>query len=101
MRRIWSGGLGLWLAVLLTSCSGANKQEIGLSADQVYRLQSSGKMTVYPSQSAEGARGAQPLHKLRVKRKNEAAGAKTEGCWACTDCICHDDECTCSECSSC
>ena len=87
--------------ILIGACQGGGKQEIPLTATQTYQLQSSGKMKAYASSSAEGAQGSQPLHKLRVKRKNEGAGAKTEGCWACSDCICNADDCACTECTSC
>ena len=80
---------------------GGGKQEIPLIDSQTYLLQSSGKMKVYPSTSAEGAAGSQPLQKLQVKRKNDGQAAKTPGCWACTDCICNGAECACTECTSC
>src|SRR6476620_3361714 len=86
----------------LGACKGGGgKQEIPLIGSQTYLLQSSGKMKVYPSASAEGATGSQPLQKLQVKRKNDGQAAKTPGCWACTDCICNGAECACTECTSC
>jgi hypothetical protein len=89
------------LAFILASCAGGGKQDIPLQGGQTYKLQSSGKLNVFPSATAPGAEGSVPLHRMRVKRKNEGAAAKTEGCWACTDCICNADDCACTECSSC
>ena len=85
-------------AGLMAACQGGGKQEIPLLAGQTYQLQSSGKMKVSTSFSGEGA---QAIHKLRVKRKNDGAAASTPGCWACTDCICNSDDCACTECTSC
>jgi hypothetical protein len=93
-------GLSLLVAGFVAGCSN-NKQEIPLSPGQTYLLQSSGKLAVFASQAADGAKGSQPLAKLRVKRKNEGSAAKSPGCWACTDCICNGDECACTECTSC
>jgi hypothetical protein len=87
-------------ALFLASCVGGGKQDISLSGSQTYRLQSSGKLSVFPAGAAD-AEGSLPLHRLKVKRKNEGAAAKTAGCWACTDCICNADECACTECTSC
>ena len=97
--------VALW--TILGACAwagcngGGGKQEIPLLGSQTYLLQSSGKMKVFASATAEGASGSQALHKLRVKRKNEGKEAKTPGCWACTDCICNSDDCACTECTSC
>jgi hypothetical protein len=93
-------GIAMVLALVLGSCSGGSKQEIPLADSQTYELQSSGKMTVYPAGGLDGKQGSQPLHGLRVKRKNEGAGSKTEGCWRCSDCICNGDHCSCTECTS-
>jgi hypothetical protein len=87
-------------AFILGSCAGGGKQDIPLSGGQTYRLQSSGKLSVLPA-GAQAAEGSLPLHRLRVKRKNQGAAAKTEGCWACSDCICNADDCACTECTSC
>jgi len=86
---------------LFMGCARGGKQDIPLSDGQTYQLQPSGKMSVYPSGKAQEFQGAQPLHKLRVKRKNEGAAAKEPGCWRCTDCICNADDCSCTECTSC
>ena len=88
-------------ATLLASCGGGGKQDIPLSGGQTYKLQSSGKMSVFPPATAQATEGSVPLHRLRVKRKNDAPEAKTAGCWACTDCICNTDDCACTECTSC
>jgi hypothetical protein len=94
--------LGTGLIVLgVISCKGAAKQDIPLSAGQTYVLQSSGKLTAYPSGSKEAGSEAAPLEKLRVKRKNEGPGSKAEGCWHCSDCICNSADCSCTECTSC
>lgn len=85
----------------LAGCSGGGKTDIPLSTGQTYKLQSSGKLNVFPAATAEGADGSNPLHRLRVKRKNEGTAAKIDGCWACTDCICNTDDCACTECTSC
>jgi len=95
--------IGAWLgvgALLIGGCQGG-KQEIPLLGTQTYQLQPSGKLKVFASAKAEGAQDSKPIHKLQVKRKNEGAGTKTEGCWACTDCICNSDDCACTECTSC
>lgn len=89
------------VALALAGCSGGGKQDIALSGGQTYKLEPSGKAKVFPSATADGAQGSQPLHRLRVKRKNENPGGNTAGCWACTDCICNDDDCACTECTSC
>jgi hypothetical protein len=86
---------------LLAGCGGGGKQEIPLAGDQTYHLQSSGKLSVYPSSTAEGAAGSEPLKRLRVKRKNDGANAKQPGCFRCSDCICNDGDCSCTECTSC
>jgi hypothetical protein len=101
--RNWLCTLAIAVGVCtLGACKGGGgKQEIPLIGSQTYLLQSSGKMKVYPSASAEGATGSQPLQKLQVKRKNDGEAAKTPGCWACTDCICNGAECACTECTSC
>jgi hypothetical protein len=99
MRSSWLATMRCLAIVLLTGCTGG-KQEITLPAGATYRIQSSGKMSVSPPTGAEGAQGAEPLHKLRVKKKNEEAG-KTAGCWLCSDCICNSDDCSCTECSAC
>jgi hypothetical protein len=83
---------------LVAGCARTSKEEIPLSSGQTYLLQSSGKMSV---SAAEGAPGSQPLHALKVKRKNAGASAATPGCWACTDCICNTGDCACTECTSC
>jgi hypothetical protein len=104
-NRRWRGiRVVAWLSLvggLLGSCKGGGKQEIPLSGDQTYLLASSGKLTVFASAATEGAGKSLPLNKLRVKRKNDGAAAKTPGCWACTDCICNGDDCACTECTSC
>jgi hypothetical protein len=93
---------GAWLlACLATGCNGGGKTDIPLGGGQTYKLQSSGKLTVFPTASAQDATGSEPIHRLRVKRKNDNPSAKTEGCWNCTDCICNGDECGCTECTSC
>jgi hypothetical protein len=93
--------IGVGVVVVAGCKGGGGKQEIPLSGGQTYLLQSSGKLKVYPSAAAEGGQGSQPLQKLQVKRKNEGAGTRTPGCWACTDCICNGAECACTECTSC
>ena len=93
--------LGSVALVLACACAGGGKQEIPLTGTPAYVLQPSGTMKVYPGNSARDAQGAQPLHRLRVKRKNEGASAKTPGCWQCTDCICNGDDCSCTECTAC
>jgi hypothetical protein len=84
--------------LFLGSCKG-NKIDIPLSGGQTYVIEPSGKAKIYPSGAS--APGAQPIHRMQVKIRNEGAGAKTEGCWACTDCICNGDDCKCTECTSC
>jgi hypothetical protein len=101
MRKLTTFVCASATALLLLSCGGGGKQDIPLSGGQTYRLQSSGKLNVYPSATAEGAQGSEPLHRMRVKRKNDNPAAKTPGCWACTDCICNSDDCACTECTSC
>jgi len=86
------------LAVSAAGCAGGSKQDIPLASGQSYKLEPSGKMKVFASDAAEGA---QPLHRLRVKLKNEPPGAKTSGCWTCSDCICSGDDCACTECTAC
>jgi hypothetical protein len=87
----------LAVALLATSCKGSSKIEIPVAAGQTYTLQPSGKLKVYGT----AADGASPLQKLLVKRRNEGAGATTQGCWQCSDCICNGGECACTECTSC
>lgn len=87
--------------IALAGCGGGGKQDIPLAGGQTYKLQSSGKLNVFPGATATGADGSEPLHRLRVKRKNDNPDAKTAGCWACTDCICNTDDCACTECTSC
>jgi hypothetical protein len=100
--RKWIVALAVGLGVcLLGACKGGSKQEIPLIGSQTYSLQPSGKLKVFPSASAAGATGSQPLQKLQVKRKNDGEAAKSPGCWACTDCICNGPECACTECTSC
>ena len=89
------------LAVLASSCQGGSKVEIPVSQGQKYVLQPSGKLKVYAAAEAGSAPDAQPLEKLRVKRKNETAGAAATGCWQCSDCICNGQECACTECTGC
>jgi hypothetical protein len=89
------------LALLMGGCHGQGKQEIGLVEGQVYKLQPSGKLQVFPAAASDGAAGSVPLKKLQVKRKNEGSAATTAGCWQCTDCICNTDDCSCTECTSC
>jgi hypothetical protein len=88
------------LALAFASACSGGKQAITLPDGTAYVLQSSGKMTVYPLEQAQGAKGSAPLKQLRVKRKNETANP-TLGCWQCTDCICNADDCACTECTSC
>jgi hypothetical protein len=85
------------MALGIASCGSGGKQEIPLAGSQTYKLQSSGKLNVFPAAEP----GAEPLHHLKVKRKNDGAAAATTGCWACTDCICNADDCACTECTSC
>jgi hypothetical protein len=98
MRKSTVVLLGVGALLFLGSCK-SNKTDIPLSGGQTYVIQPSGKAQIYPSGSA--APGAQPIHRMQVKRKNEGAAAKTAGCWACTDCICNGDQCACTECTSC
>jgi hypothetical protein len=86
--------------LLVAGCSGG-KQEVPLVGAQTYRVEPSGKMSVFPSDSANEKQGALPLHHLRVKSKHEGTGAKATGCWRCSDCICNSDDCSCTECTSC
>jgi hypothetical protein len=101
MRNSRAVVLASIVGLLLGSCSGGGKKDVALTSGQVYQLQSSGKMKVFPSAGSDGAKGAVPIHRLRVKRKNEDPAAKTAGCWLCTDCICNADDCACTECTSC
>jgi hypothetical protein len=88
------------LFVLSLAACGNAKQDVPLAGGETYQLQSSGKLTVYPSMKADGASGSTPLQRLRVKRKNVDPAATQPGRWRCTDCICNSGDCSCSECSS-
>jgi hypothetical protein len=90
---------GAILALALSGCA-KNKQEIPVQDGQLYRVRASGKMKVFPLGSDDAA-GSERLRKLVVKRRNEAPAAKQPGCWECSDCICSDGDCGCTECTSC
>lgn len=89
------------LGVLVSSCEGGAKVEIPIMQGQKYLLQPSGKLRAYGPAEAGAAPDAQPLERLRVKRKNETQGATATGCWQCSDCICNGHECSCTECTGC
>jgi hypothetical protein len=91
---------GAILALALSGCAN-NKQEIPVQGSQLYRVQASGKMKVFVPGSEDVSAGSEPLRRLVVKRKNEAPAAKQSGCWECSDCICSDGDCGCTECTSC
>ena len=100
-RLILTVGALSSVALLLAARANGGKLDVALEGDQTYVLDTSGKMQVFPDDKAQGAGGSKPIKRLQVKRKNEAEGARTEGCWKCTDCICNADACSCTECTSC